>query len=76
VVAAVLGSGETEVDGFFSLNVQPADLDLMPAGYRSLIRTSERLRRWSEVVPALRYVADSVYVRAVVEDGPANGAPG
>ena len=29
-----------EVDGFFSLNVQPADLDLMPFRYRALIRIS------------------------------------
>jgi SAM-dependent methyltransferase len=63
---AHVGPSEVEVDGFFSLNVQPADLDLMPDRYRLLIRTSEWLRRWSEDMPALRHVADSLYVRSSV----------
>jgi SAM-dependent methyltransferase len=63
---AHLGPSEVEVDGFFSLNVQPADLDLMPGRYRLLIRTSEWLRRASEAAPALRHVADSLYVRSSV----------
>jgi SAM-dependent methyltransferase len=76
VAADAIGSGETEVDGFLSLNVQPADLDLMPTRYRSLIRASEQLRLWSERLPVLRYVADSLYVRAVVGEGPPSGTCG
>jgi SAM-dependent methyltransferase len=71
---ARVGPSQVEVDGFFSLNVQPADLDLMPNRYRMLIRTSERLRRWSEDLPALRSVADSLYVRSSV-GSPSGASP-
>jgi SAM-dependent methyltransferase len=62
----IVGPSSVEVDGFFSLNVQPSDLDLMPSRYRALIHISEWLRGWSRDVPALCNVADSLYVRAVV----------
>jgi SAM-dependent methyltransferase len=71
----VVGPSDVVVDGFFSLNAQTADLDLMPGRYRRLIRSSERLRRWSEDVPALRYVADSLYVRSAVGDRPIGRSP-
>ena len=71
----LVGPSDIEVDGFFSLNVQPTDLDLS-APDRALVRISERLRRGSRHVPALRYVADSLDVRAVVRDRPTNGTPG
>ena len=72
----IVGPGDVEVDGFFSLNVQPTDLDLLPPRYRALVRISERLRRRSRDVPTLRYVADSLYVRAVVRDSPSNRTTG
>jgi SAM-dependent methyltransferase/uncharacterized protein YbaR (Trm112 family) len=59
-----IGPSELSVDGFFSLNVQPNDLHLLPARYRALVRTSEVLRRLSNKIPALVKVADSLYVSA------------
>jgi SAM-dependent methyltransferase/uncharacterized protein YbaR (Trm112 family) len=59
-----IGPSELTVDGFFSLNVQPNDIHLLPARYRALVRTSEVLRRLSKKVPALMKVADSLYVSA------------
>jgi hypothetical protein len=62
--SASIGPSELSVDGFFSLNVQPNDIHLLPARYRALVRTSEVLRRLSKKVPALMQVADSLYVSA------------
>jgi SAM-dependent methyltransferase/uncharacterized protein YbaR (Trm112 family) len=59
-----VGPTELAVDGFLTLNPQPADLDLLPRRYRALVRTSEALRRLSERVPPLAYAADSLYVRS------------
>ena len=55
-----------EVDGFFSLDPQASDLDLLPSRYRAVVRASELLRGASARVPALLGVADSLYVRARV----------
>jgi len=59
-----IGRSELSVDGFFSLNVQPTDLHLLPPRYRALVRTSEQLRRASSLFPILLKVADSLYVSA------------
>ena len=56
-----VGPTGLEVDGFFTLNAQLADLELLPRRYRLVMRTSEALRRVSGRVPPLRYTADSVY---------------
>ena len=56
-----VGRTALEVDGFFTLNPQPADLELLPRRYRLVVRTSEALRRVSGRLPPLRYTADSVY---------------
>jgi SAM-dependent methyltransferase/uncharacterized protein YbaR (Trm112 family) len=56
-------------DGFFTLNPQMTDLELFPRRYRAVVRTSEALRRASELVPPLRYAADSLY--ALSRGGPA-----
>jgi SAM-dependent methyltransferase/uncharacterized protein YbaR (Trm112 family) len=61
---SAIGPSELSVDGFFSLNVQPNDLRLLPARYRALVRTSEALRRLSSKIPQLLKVADSLYVSA------------
>lgn len=60
--SSAIGPSELSVDGFFSLNVQPSDLHLLPARYRALVHTSEVLRRISKHVPVLAKVADSLYV--------------
>jgi len=57
-----IGPSEISVDGYFSLNVQPSDLRLLPAKYRALVHTSEELRQLSGHFPPLVKVADSLYV--------------
>jgi SAM-dependent methyltransferase len=61
---AAIGPSELTTDGFFTLNPQTADLDLLPARFRALVRVSETLRRASGRVPALTNLADSVNIRA------------
>ena len=56
-----VGPTEIAADGFFTLNPQMTDLELFPARYRAVVRTSEALRRASERVRPLRYAADSLY---------------
>ena len=56
-----VGSTSIEADGFFTLNPQLADLELLPRRYRALIRSSDMLRRASGHVRSLRYAADSLY---------------
>jgi SAM-dependent methyltransferase len=58
---AAIGPASLTADGFFALNAQAADLPLLPRRHRAVVRASELLRR----VPALRTVADSVWVEAV-----------
>lgn len=57
-----IGPTRVVVDGFFSLNAQSADIDLMPRRYRAVIRMSDFLRKVSERLPALVWAADSLYV--------------
>lgn len=59
-----IGPARLDVDGFFTLNAQPADLDLLPARYRLVVRASEALRKLSATLPALQRVADSLYIHA------------
>lgn len=60
----LIGPTETFVDGFLSLNAQPADRAILPLRYRAVITLSERLRRLSERVSAFKHVADSIYVQS------------
>jgi 2-polyprenyl-3-methyl-5-hydroxy-6-metoxy-1,4-benzoquinol methylase/uncharacterized protein YbaR (Trm112 family) len=62
--SSCIGPSTLSVDGFFSLNVQPNDLHLLPARYRAVVHASEVLRRLSGKIPALVSVADSLYVSA------------
>jgi SAM-dependent methyltransferase len=62
----LIGKTRLEVDGYFSLNPQAADLDLLPRRYRAVVRTSDGLRSMARYVPGLRSMADSLYVRARV----------
>jgi SAM-dependent methyltransferase/uncharacterized protein YbaR (Trm112 family) len=59
-----IGPARISVDGFFALNAQPSDVELLPLRYRPVVRASELLRRASVRVPALRSVADSLYVES------------
>lgn len=59
-----IGRTTLSTDGFFTLNPQPSDLDLLPIRYRLLVRTSEALRRITRTVPPLTNLADSVNVHS------------
>jgi len=60
-----IGPTTLEADGFFSLNAQPGDLALLPLRHRVVVRASEAGRKASELVPPLRLLADSLYIRSV-----------
>ena len=62
--AAAVGPASVAVDGFFSLNPQVSDLRLFPWHYKLLVLLSHNLQRLSRQVPALAYLADSLYVTA------------
>jgi SAM-dependent methyltransferase len=64
---SLIGPSALLVDGFFSLNAQIEDRDLLPRRYRPIVSASEQIRSMSRWVPALVNVADSVYVHAVNE---------
>lgn len=68
-LSGVFGSqfGETEmtVDCFFGLNLQAADIDLMPFSHRMAIRLSEMLRSVSQTFSPLVKMADSVYLSSL-----------
>lgn len=57
-----IGPTRLKTDGFFTLNPQVTDLDLLPPHFRLLVRTSEALRRATGTVPRLTALADSVNV--------------
>jgi 2-polyprenyl-3-methyl-5-hydroxy-6-metoxy-1,4-benzoquinol methylase/uncharacterized protein YbaR (Trm112 family) len=56
-----IGPTELRTDGFFTLNPQKRDLDLLPARFRAVVHVSEGLKR----VHAPTTLADSVNVRSV-----------
>ncbi len=60
----LVGPTALSTDGFFTLNPQTSDLDLLPARFRLVVRASEALRRTTSRVRWLTNVADSVNVRA------------
>jgi SAM-dependent methyltransferase len=60
-----IGQTGVSVDCFFGIGLQASDLRLMPITYKAAIYASEVLRRASTVLPWLRYIADSVYVKSV-----------
>jgi 2-polyprenyl-3-methyl-5-hydroxy-6-metoxy-1,4-benzoquinol methylase len=59
-----IGPTSLSTDGFFTLNPQKRDLDLLPRRYRALVGASEGLRRLSRRAGFLTNVADSVNVRS------------
>lgn len=60
----LVGPTKLSVDGFFSLNPQATDLDLMPPRYAAVVRASEALRAVSRTLPPVGWVADSLYAEA------------
>lgn len=61
----LVGPSSLSVDGFFGLGIQAGDINLLPLHLRSVVISSEVLRRASERVPALKSLADSLYVTTV-----------
>ena len=64
VFAEAIGPTTLSVDGFFSINAQSADLDLLRPAHRALVRASNVLRRLTGQFPWLIRGADSVYVNS------------
>jgi len=58
----LVGPARLSVDGFFSLNAQPAEADVLPPRYRALVHVSAALARLANRIPPLIRVADSLYV--------------
>jgi SAM-dependent methyltransferase len=61
----LVGPARVSVDGFFSLNPQATDLDLLTPLGAKVVRASEALRRLSQRIRPLGLVADSLYVESV-----------
>ncbi len=59
-----IGPVRITVDGYLSLNAQLSDVRFLPKRYQALVYSSEALRRMSEFVPPLSYLADSLYITA------------
>lgn len=62
---SLIGPTTLSVDGYFTLNPQPSDMDLMPSHYRQIVRLSEAMRSLSRRVPGLLRFADSIFATAV-----------
>jgi SAM-dependent methyltransferase/uncharacterized protein YbaR (Trm112 family) len=60
----IFGPTKLEVDCYFGLGLQPADVQMMSAISRFLIYGSEGLRSVSKVFRPLVYLADSIYLRS------------
>lgn len=60
----LIGDTKIHVDCYFGLGLQKADIDYMPPKLRLLIHLSEILRKISEKIRLLKYIADSVYVKS------------
>jgi 2-polyprenyl-3-methyl-5-hydroxy-6-metoxy-1,4-benzoquinol methylase len=58
-----IGAVSIAADGFFTINPQVGDLDLLPASSRAVVRVSDALRRASTRAPILVQFADSVVVQ-------------
>lgn len=59
------GRTKFTVDCYFGLGIQKSDIDLLPAKYRLVVRSSEQLRKLSRFLPFIAKIADSVYLESV-----------
>ncbi len=59
-----IGPSSLSVDGFFTLNAQVSDMDLLPPRLQWVVRISELLRKLSGRVPLLWRLADSLTIRS------------
>lgn len=64
----LIGETSISVDGFFSLNPQVTDIDLLPWYYRLIVNTSNIMKSSCEKLYLLKYLADSLYVKSIKGD--------
>jgi SAM-dependent methyltransferase len=62
---SLIGPTTLSADGYFTLNPQPSDLDLLPLHYRQIVHLSEAMRSLSRHIPALLGIADSSFATAI-----------
>jgi SAM-dependent methyltransferase len=60
----IIGPAQLTADGYFSLNAQASDLDLLRPFPRTVVRASELFKSLSRRLPPLALVADSVFIDA------------
>ena len=61
-----IGAARVDVDCYFGIGLQASDEPLMTPALKRILRASERLKTASRRWPALTWVADSVFVDAVL----------
>ena len=65
VFSEAVGPAQVYPEGYFSLDAQGADLDMLPRVEAAVVRLSEKLCRAARYFPPLAAMADSVYVDSV-----------
>jgi ubiquinone/menaquinone biosynthesis C-methylase UbiE len=68
VFGEAVGPSQVYPEGYFSLDAQGADLDMLPRVEAAVVRLSEKLCRISRHFAPLAAIADSVYVDSVKRD--------
>jgi SAM-dependent methyltransferase len=63
-----VGPAQVYPEGFFSLDAQRADLDMLPRREAAVVRCSEKLRSASRYFSPLAALADSLYVDSLRRD--------
>jgi len=62
---AAVGATRFEADCYFGIGLQASDELLMPPSLKCILWTSNQMKAVSRVLPAARWLADSVFVEAV-----------
>lgn len=57
-----VGATTMEIDGFFGLGIQPADIDMLPLRMKLIVMASETTRKVASVVRPMMTFADSLYL--------------
>lgn len=60
-----IGETSVSVDCYFSIGIQPRDLDMLEPKHRLLVHASEALRKCSHKAGWMKYFADSLYLTSV-----------
>jgi SAM-dependent methyltransferase len=60
----LVGPARLFADGYFSLNAQASDVDLLRPFPRAVVKTSQALKQVSRRIPPLALLADSVFIEA------------